>query len=91
MVGAPDTPKWNSVLFGGENKTAEQSQCFECPTSSHHVIILLVLPGLIGSMFSLLQFISSPLIGAASDVYGRRPLLLLCLVTNYFLLINMTL
>lgn len=32
--------------------------------------------GMIGSMFSLLQFISSTLIGAASDSYGRKPVLL---------------
>ena len=52
LVNAPDTPRWNSVLFGG----------------------------LIGSLFSLLQFIASPVIGAASDVYGRKPLLLLTMV-----------
>jgi MFS family permease len=52
LVGAPDTPKWNSVLFGG----------------------------VLGSLFSLLQFISSPLMGAASDVYGRRPIMLLSMV-----------
>ncbi|KAM3867798.1 major facilitator superfamily domain-containing protein 10-like [Diretmus argenteus] len=33
--------------------------------------------GLIGSLFSLLQFLSSPITGAASDRYGRRPLLIL--------------
>ncbi|KAM9822012.1 major facilitator superfamily domain-containing protein 10 isoform X1 [Syngnathus typhle] len=33
--------------------------------------------GLIGSLFSLLQFLSSPITGALSDRYGRRPLLLL--------------
>ncbi|XP_038860785.1 major facilitator superfamily domain-containing protein 10 isoform X4 [Salvelinus namaycush] len=33
--------------------------------------------GLIGSLFSLLQFMSSPLTGAASDHYGRKPLLIL--------------
>ncbi|MBN3322124.1 MFS10 protein, partial [Atractosteus spatula] len=33
--------------------------------------------GLIGSLFSLLQFLSSPLTGAASDYYGRRPLMML--------------
>uniref|UniRef100_A0A8C8JB18 Major facilitator superfamily (MFS) profile domain-containing protein n=1 Tax=Oncorhynchus tshawytscha TaxID=74940 RepID=A0A8C8JB18_ONCTS len=33
--------------------------------------------GLIGSLFSLLQFVSSPLTGAASDHYGRKPLLIL--------------
>ncbi|XP_064630386.1 major facilitator superfamily domain-containing protein 10-like [Lineus longissimus] len=51
FVGAPDTPRWNSVLFGG----------------------------LIGSLFSLLQFLSSPLVGAASDTYGRKSMLLLSL------------
>ncbi|XP_005092721.1 major facilitator superfamily domain-containing protein 10 isoform X2 [Aplysia californica] len=52
FVGAPDTARWNSVLFGG----------------------------LIGSLFSMLQFLTSPIIGAASDVYGRRPLMLICLI-----------
>ncbi|KAM9858556.1 uncharacterized protein ACBR49_020536 isoform 3-T3 [Aulostomus maculatus] len=33
--------------------------------------------GLIGSLFSLLQFLSSPVTGALSDQHGRRPLLLL--------------
>ncbi|KAJ8415616.1 hypothetical protein AAFF_G00425960 [Aldrovandia affinis] len=36
--------------------------------------------GLIGSLFSLLQFLSSPLTGAASDYYGRRPLMMLTTV-----------
>ncbi|ERE89774.1 nucleolar protein 14 [Cricetulus griseus] len=35
--------------------------------------------GLIGSAFSLLQFFSAPLTGAASDCLGRRPVMLLCL------------
>ncbi|XP_013396076.1 major facilitator superfamily domain-containing protein 10 [Lingula anatina] len=52
LIGAPDTPRWNSVLFGG----------------------------LIGSLFSLLQFLASPMIGAASDYYGRKPLMLLNLI-----------
>ncbi|XP_047936893.2 major facilitator superfamily domain-containing protein 10 isoform X1 [Anser cygnoides] len=33
--------------------------------------------GLIGSMFSILQFFSSPLTGAVSDCWGRRPVILL--------------
>ncbi|XP_067083699.1 major facilitator superfamily domain-containing protein 10 isoform X1 [Osmerus mordax] len=33
--------------------------------------------GLIGSLFSLLQFLSSPLTGALSDHHGRKPLLIL--------------
>ena len=32
--------------------------------------------GLIGSLFSFLQFVASPMIGGLSDYYGRRPLLL---------------
>ncbi|XP_035308214.1 major facilitator superfamily domain-containing protein 10 isoform X2 [Cricetulus griseus] len=39
----------------------------------------LCLSGLIGSAFSLLQFFSAPLTGAASDCLGRRPVMLLCL------------
>lgn len=33
--------------------------------------------GLLGSLFSFLQFLASPLIGGLSDHFGRRPLLLL--------------
>ncbi|XP_027629390.1 major facilitator superfamily domain-containing protein 10 isoform X2 [Tupaia chinensis] len=36
--------------------------------------------GLIGSAFSLLQFLSAPLTGAVSDCLGRRPVMLLSLV-----------
>ncbi|XP_011341557.1 major facilitator superfamily domain-containing protein 10 isoform X2 [Ooceraea biroi] len=37
------------------------------------------LAGFLGSMYSFLQFLGSPLIGALSDIYGRKPLMLLCL------------
>ena len=33
--------------------------------------------GFIGSLFSFLQFVASPIIGGMSDLYGRRPLLLI--------------
>ena len=33
--------------------------------------------GLLGSLFSFLQFVASPLVGGLSDHFGRRPLLLL--------------
>jgi MFS family permease len=36
--------------------------------------------GIIGSLFSLLQFFSSTLCGIASDRYGRKPTLLLSMV-----------
>uniref|UniRef100_A0AAQ5X3Q0 Major facilitator superfamily (MFS) profile domain-containing protein n=1 Tax=Amphiprion ocellaris TaxID=80972 RepID=A0AAQ5X3Q0_AMPOC len=38
--------------------------------------------GLIGSLFSLLQFLSSPVTGALSDRHGRRPLLILTTVSK---------
>lgn len=39
-----------------------------------------LLGGLLGSMFSLLQFFVSPIIGRASDRMGRRRVLLLTMV-----------
>ncbi|CAF1138710.1 unnamed protein product [Rotaria sordida] len=36
--------------------------------------------GIIGSLFSFLQFFSSTLCGAASDRYGRKPMLLLSMI-----------
>ncbi|NXP69503.1 MFS10 protein, partial [Ramphastos sulfuratus] len=44
--------------------------------------------GLIGSIFSILQFFSSPLTGAVSDHLGRRPVILMTvvgLITSYAL------
>ncbi|XP_074640918.1 major facilitator superfamily domain-containing protein 10-like [Tubulanus polymorphus] len=52
LVGAPDTPRWNAVLFGG----------------------------FIGSLFSMLQFVSSPLTGALSDVWGRKSVLIISMI-----------
>lgn len=42
----------------------------------------LCLSGLIGSAFSLLQFFSAPLTGAASDCLGRRPVMMMSLVSH---------
>ncbi|KAG8266737.1 Major facilitator super domain-containing protein 10 [Homalodisca vitripennis] len=36
--------------------------------------------GLLGSLFSFLQFVASPIVGGLSDAYGRRPVLISCLV-----------
>ncbi|XP_043524372.1 major facilitator superfamily domain-containing protein 10 isoform X1 [Frieseomelitta varia] len=35
--------------------------------------------GFLGSMYSFLQFLSSPIVGALSDIYGRKPLMIFCL------------
>lgn len=37
--------------------------------------------GFLGSMFSFLQFLASPIVGSLSDYYGRRPVLLICAVS----------
>lgn len=37
--------------------------------------------GALGSMYSFLQFVASPLMGGLSDVYGRKPVMLVCLVS----------
>ncbi|XP_043653882.1 major facilitator superfamily domain-containing protein 10 [Drosophila teissieri] len=34
--------------------------------------------GFLGSMFSFLQFVTSPIVGGLSDYYGRKPVLLTC-------------
>jgi len=44
---------------------------------SHEVITLVLFGGIIGSVFSILQFISSPIWGRLSDRFGRRRILLI--------------
>ncbi len=41
---------------------------------------LVLLGGLLGSLFSFLQFLVSPLIGASSDMFGRKPVLICTMV-----------
>jgi len=72
LTGAPNDAKWNSVLFGGKIKKKQKWFCF--------IYKINILSGIIGSLFSLLQFFSSTLCGAASDRYGRKPVLLLSMV-----------
>lgn len=38
--------------------------------------------GLLGSMFSFLQFVASPVVGCISDVTGRKPVMIVCLVSE---------
>lgn len=44
--------------------------------------------GVLGSMFSFLQFVISPIAGGLSDYYGRKPVLLFSLVRIIELMIN---
>jgi MFS family permease len=48
-----------------------------------HQVLHLISIGIVGSLFSFLQFISSTLCGAASDRYGRKPVLLLSMVADH--------
>ncbi|XP_037944574.1 major facilitator superfamily domain-containing protein 10 [Teleopsis dalmanni] len=44
--------------------------------------------GLLGSMFSFLQFVASPIVGGLSDYYGRKPVMIICacgIALSYFL------
>ncbi|KAL2912236.1 hypothetical protein HK105_208304 [Polyrhizophydium stewartii] len=43
---------------------------------------IILFGGFLGSMFSFLQFVSSPLIGRLSDRYGRRTVLLISMLGN---------
>jgi len=46
----------------------------------HENINSVLFGGLLGSLFSLLQFFNSPIFGALSDVYGRRSMILTSLI-----------
>lgn len=39
----------------------------------------LLIQGFLGSMYSFLQFLGTPIVGALSDVYGRKPMMIICL------------
>ncbi|CAB3399263.1 unnamed protein product [Caenorhabditis bovis] len=44
--------------------------------------------GLLGSMFSALQFISAPALGSLSDIYGRRAIISMCCILTLISYIN---
>lgn len=41
--------------------------------------------GFLGSMFSFLQFVASPVVGGISDVVGRKPVMIVCLVSTKYI------
>lgn len=61
-----------SHVRGFVHKPVEHSQRWD----------VIILGGLMGSVFSTLQFIVSPTIGALSDKYGRKHVLLISLIGN---------
>ncbi|KAJ9642837.1 hypothetical protein H2199_004358 [Coniosporium tulheliwenetii] len=68
----------NKILLG----LNAYKNAFARPISSRYDIVLL--GGALGSLFSFLQAIASPMIGTLSDKYGRRRALLWSMVGNIF-------
>ncbi|XP_058798160.1 major facilitator superfamily domain-containing protein 10 [Phymastichus coffea] len=57
------------------NKIHKLSSLLNAPENINSVLF----GGFLGSMYSLLQFLGTPIVGGLSDVYGRKPLMMLCL------------
>ncbi|XP_011497319.1 PREDICTED: major facilitator superfamily domain-containing protein 10 [Ceratosolen solmsi marchali] len=62
-----------SIIF---NKVHKLNTMLNAPDNVNTVLF----GGFLGSMYSFLQFLGSPIIGALSDIYGRKPLMILCLI-----------
>lgn len=58
-------------------------QSFQKLTGAPEKFSSVLFGGALGSMYSFLQFLTSPIVGSLSDAYGRKPMLLICLV-SYF-------
>ncbi|KJZ75746.1 hypothetical protein HIM_04903 [Hirsutella minnesotensis 3608] len=72
-----DRPTLLRRTLGGLNR---YKAAFSRPIDSRHDIVLL--GGAMGSLFSLLQAMASPIIGRFSDSYGRRTALLMSMCGN---------
>nr|XP_021207846.2 major facilitator superfamily domain-containing protein 10 isoform X3 [Bombyx mori] len=52
---------------------------FQKLTGAPDRFVSVLFGGALGSMYSFLQFLTSPIVGSLSDAYGRKPMLLICL------------
>jgi len=64
---------------GSYPRLVERVRSFQAAVGAPDRFTAVLIAGLLGSMFSLLQFLTAPLTGRLSDKYGRRPVLILCL------------
>ncbi|KAI8436096.1 hypothetical protein MSG28_004201 [Choristoneura fumiferana] len=55
-------------------------QSFQKLTGAPEKFSSVLFGGALGSMYSFLQFLTSPIVGSLSDAYGRKPMLLICLI-----------
>lgn len=63
------------------NQLATQIKYFQELVGAPEKYSSVLFGGVLGSMFSFLQFVISPIMGGLSDYYGRKPILLLSLVS----------
>lgn len=54
---------------------------FQKLTGAPDRFVSVLFGGALGSLYSFLQFLTSPIVGSLSDAYGRKPMLLICLVS----------
>lgn len=64
------------------NQLATQIKYFQELVGAPDKYSSVLFGGVLGSMFSFLQFVISPIMGGLSDNYGRKPILLLSLVSS---------
>lgn len=64
------------------NQLATQIKYFQELVGAPEKYSSVLFGGVLGSMFSFLQFVISPIMGGLSDYYGRKPILLLSLVSS---------
>ncbi|KAG0263329.1 hypothetical protein BG011_008958 [Mortierella polycephala] len=70
--------EFQSMIGLDDNKTASGANPIKRPPKMDIVL----LGGALGSLFSVLQFVASPIIGKLSDVMGRRRVLLISMLGN---------
>lgn len=63
------------------NQLATQIKYFQELVGAPEKYSSVLFGGVLGSMFSFLQFVISPIMGGLSDYYGRKPIMLLSLVS----------
>lgn len=63
------------------NQLATQIKYFQELVGAPEKYSSVLFGGVLGSMFSFLQFVVSPIMGGLSDYYGRKPIMLLSLVS----------
>lgn len=64
-------------LYNSLSKAIKTFQYFVGAPEKYNSVLF---GGCLGSMFSFLQYVASPIVGGLSDVYGRKPLMIICTV-----------